>query len=329
VAAKRKGGGAGKGAARRAKVERRKRREGARKALRARREDRKREDELEEEAAELAELEPLSALFAADGPLAALRFDLRALPPAPRGSDAAGAIAEFYFEHLPSLAGEPWRARAKAALDSLRANLDPLEAHRGEASYDPDAAALGSALGWLDEPLASGTAAFYNTLFRFVFDRSCEASFLEGSLPAWVADAMTYTPAAVKDAIDERRHDRLSQRITLGVFHEDLAPDDMPSAAAMLTGPPLEAASFAAQAATAAEADMNAERRDAVATRLREAAAREREEGKPLLAFDLETLARALGSTDPIDQGLVRLFYARSIWRRRETATAPTSEWPV
>jgi len=321
-----------KGAARKAKVDRRKKREKERKARAVRTGAKRQAEEAAEEEAELRELEPLGPLFALEGPLRALRFDLSPLPATPPGADTAGAIAKWYFDGLPTLANEEWRARAEETLATMRRGLAALDDGAptvSGASYDADHHALSGAIHWLDPALATGVGAYHNTLFRFIFDRSAEAAFLDGSLPAWVRDALAIEGVDVRESILERRRDRLSQRITLGAFHDDLAADDMPSAAPMISGPPPDPGRFAQEASMACEVDMTRERRAAVATRLRESARHEREEGRPLTAFDLETLAQALSSDDPVDQGLVRLYYARSVYRRRESATSSTTEWPT
>ncbi len=316
---------AGKGGSRRAKMDRRKKRQDRKRDSKVRAGARRETEDKKDEDLDRASLEPLGPLVAAaDGPLAALRFDLGALPAEAPGKDAGGEVAGWFLSHLPGLADAAWRERARAALGRVEAEARAAELPESH----PDRHAIEEASFWLGEEVGSGPPALENTLFRFLFERSVEAAAIAGRLPAWVAQAFDLDAEGAGQRLHEARRDRIALRIAVGPFEHGLTVDDIPSAASMISRADLKSEEFTSLVFEAAEQDLTPERRAALARRLRDAAAREEAESRPLAAFDLGTLAAALGSEDPVDQGLARLYYAQSVYKRREDAAASDSEWP-
>lgn len=319
------------------KVAKRKKRQDGRRAEKVRAQQRREDEEAAEDAEDMAALEPLGVLFAERAPLASLRFDLAELPEelprsasgsdrAPKGGEKGlSALVDWFLPRMALLAHEEWRERARAAFEKLDAELR--EGGAGEAH--PDRLAISDARFWLTDDVASGAPALVNILFRRVFEWTCGSAAAAGKLPAWATRALGLTQAEAKRDLLDQRRDRAGTRLGIGPFIDDLPLDDMPSAASMVSGPATPPNEFAGKTTEHAARDLTSERRAAIARRLREAADREDAQGRPLYAFDLRTVASALESDDLLDQGLARLYYSRSVFYRREAATASGSEWPA
>jgi hypothetical protein len=308
------------------KVAKRKKRQTTRRAEKVRAQARREEEEAAEDAEDMAALEPLGALFSDRAPLASIRFDLSELPEeAPAGGKGLAALVDWFLPRMALLAHEEWRERTKAAFAKLAAELKEGGATEGH----PDRVALSDADFWLTDDVASGAPALVNILYRRVFEWTCGSAAAAGKLPAWATRALGLSQAEAKRDLLDKRRDRVGTRLGIGPFTDDLTLDDMPSAASMISGPATPPAEFAGKTTEHAARDLTPERRAAIARRLRDAADREDGQGRPLYAFDLRTLAAALESDDILDQGLARLYYSRSVYYRREAATASGSEWPM